>query len=100
MRLLGESSIQDELKLSREQVQQIAHLYDMRRDAFRNIEGRTAEQNGAKFDELAKDEKGLLQALKDEQRTRLHSAVGDVIDRYGGRVDVIYDVELYLSRRA
>jgi SAM-dependent methyltransferase len=38
--------------------------------------------------------------LPAEQRTRLHSAVGDVIDRYGGRVDVIYDVELYLSRRA
>jgi hypothetical protein len=38
--------------------------------------------------------------LPDGQRTRLHSAVGDVIDRHGGRVDVVYDVELYLSRRA
>jgi SAM-dependent methyltransferase len=38
--------------------------------------------------------------LPEGQRTRLHSAVGDVIDRHGGRVDVVYDVELYLSRRA
>ena len=37
--------------------------------------------------------------LPDEQRTRLHSAVGDVIDRHGGRVEVVYDVEIYLSRR-
>ena len=38
--------------------------------------------------------------LPAEQRARLHSAVGDVIDRHGGRVDVVYDVELYLSRLA
>jgi SAM-dependent methyltransferase len=37
--------------------------------------------------------------LPEEQRTRLHAAVGDVIDRHGGRVDVEYDVEIYLSRR-
>jgi SAM-dependent methyltransferase len=37
--------------------------------------------------------------LPDEQRARLHSAVGDVIDRHGGHVEVVYDVEIYLSRR-
>jgi SAM-dependent methyltransferase len=37
--------------------------------------------------------------LPDEQRTRLHTAVGDVIDRHGGHVEVVYDVEIYLSRR-
>jgi SAM-dependent methyltransferase len=37
--------------------------------------------------------------LPDEQRTRLHSAVGDMIDRHGGHVEVVYDVEIYLSRR-
>lgn len=37
--------------------------------------------------------------LPDAQRTRLHSAVGDVIDRHGGRVEIVYDVEIYLSRR-
>lgn len=37
--------------------------------------------------------------LPDEQRARLHGAIGDAIDRHGGRVDVDYDVECYLSRR-
>ena len=37
--------------------------------------------------------------LPEEQRTQLHAAVGDAIDRHGGRVDVTYDVEIYLSRR-
>ena len=37
--------------------------------------------------------------LPEEQRNRLHAAVGDVIDRHGGRVDVVYDVVCYLSRR-
>jgi trans-aconitate methyltransferase len=37
--------------------------------------------------------------LPEEQRARLHSAVGDAIDRHGGRVEVVYDVEIYLSRR-
>ena len=35
--------------------------------------------------------------LPDEQRRELHAAVGDVIDRHGGRVDVVYDVECYLT---
>jgi SAM-dependent methyltransferase len=34
-----------------------------------------------------------------EQRTRLHTAVGAVIDRHGGSVDVVYDVMCYLARR-
>jgi SAM-dependent methyltransferase len=33
------------------------------------------------------------------QRTQLHAAVRDVIDAHGGAVDVVYDTELYLSRR-
>jgi hypothetical protein len=37
--------------------------------------------------------------LPDEQRSRLHAAVGDAIDRNGGRVDVVYDTVVYLSRR-
>jgi SAM-dependent methyltransferase len=37
--------------------------------------------------------------LPDDQRQRLHEAVGHVIDAHGGEVEVIYDVELYLSRR-
>jgi len=34
------------------------------------------------------------------QRARLHAAVGDAIDRHGGRVDVVYDTTLFLSRRS
>jgi SAM-dependent methyltransferase len=37
--------------------------------------------------------------LPEEQRTRLHTAVGDVIDRHGGFVDFVYDVNLYLATR-
>ncbi len=37
--------------------------------------------------------------LPEEQRALLHAAIGAVIDRHGGRVDVTYDVEIYLSRR-
>ena len=37
--------------------------------------------------------------LPEAQRHRLHAALGEVIDRHGGRVDVVYDVECYLSRR-
>ena len=38
--------------------------------------------------------------LPEDRRARLHAAVGDVIDRHGGRVDVVYDTVVYLSRRA
>jgi hypothetical protein len=37
--------------------------------------------------------------LPEEQRVRLHRAVGEVIDRHGGSVDVVYDVQLYLATR-
>jgi trans-aconitate methyltransferase len=37
--------------------------------------------------------------LPEEQRTELHAAVADVIDRHGGRVEMTYDVLLFLSRR-
>jgi hypothetical protein len=38
--------------------------------------------------------------LSEEQRTRLHAAVGDVIDRHGGSVDVVYDTLPQTQRRA
>ena len=37
--------------------------------------------------------------LPAEQRRRLHAAVGEVIDRHGGIVDVVYDVNCYLATR-
>lgn len=37
--------------------------------------------------------------LPDEQRTRLHAAVRDVIDAHGGEVEVIYDTQVYLAHR-
>jgi SAM-dependent methyltransferase len=37
--------------------------------------------------------------LPDEQRTRLHAAVREVIDAYGGQVDITYDTQVYLARR-
>ncbi len=38
--------------------------------------------------------------LPDEQRGRLHDAIAALIDRHGGRVEVTYDAECFLSRRA
>jgi hypothetical protein len=35
--------------------------------------------------------------LPEAQRTRLHSAVRDVIDRHGGYVDCVYDTLLYVA---
>ena len=37
--------------------------------------------------------------LPEEQRARLHHAVGSAIDAHGGTVDVTYDVMLYLACR-
>jgi SAM-dependent methyltransferase len=37
--------------------------------------------------------------LPADRRARLYSAVGDAIDRYGGRVEVVYDVKCHLGRR-
>jgi SAM-dependent methyltransferase len=38
--------------------------------------------------------------LPEAQRTRLHAAVGEVIDKHGGYLDVVYDTWLYLATRA
>jgi SAM-dependent methyltransferase len=38
--------------------------------------------------------------LPDEQRAALHTAVDEVVDAHGGRVEVAYDVSLFLARRA
>ncbi len=38
--------------------------------------------------------------LPSSQRTQLHAAVGEVIEAHGGAVEIVYDAELYLSRRA
>jgi trans-aconitate methyltransferase len=38
--------------------------------------------------------------LPDEQRARLHAAVGRVVDEHGGRVTAIYDTNCYLARRS
>ena len=37
--------------------------------------------------------------LPEEQRTKLHAAVGRAIDTHGGTVDNTYDVMLYLATR-
>jgi len=37
--------------------------------------------------------------LPEEQRARLHAAVGRAIDRNGGLVEMVYDTQLYLATR-
>jgi hypothetical protein len=37
--------------------------------------------------------------LPDDVRTQLHTEIGRVIDEHGGRIEVTYDVMLYLATR-
>lgn len=38
--------------------------------------------------------------LEEEQRTALHTAVGEAMDAHGGKVDMVIDAQCYLARRA
>jgi SAM-dependent methyltransferase len=38
--------------------------------------------------------------LPEPQRTQLHEAIRDVIDAHGGNLEIVYDTELSLARRA
>ncbi len=38
--------------------------------------------------------------LPEGQRAQLLAAIGNAIDRHGGRIDIVYDTELFLARRS
>jgi serine/threonine protein kinase len=69
--LLEQPSVQEELKLSEEQTRQVARLAARRRAAFWNSPDQSLERWRAKFEELAAQEKAVLEGLSPEQARRL-----------------------------
>jgi tetratricopeptide (TPR) repeat protein len=72
LHLLGQKSVQEDLRLSEEQVRKITNLRDQRREAFRDPRHHpTLEEWDKKFEELAAQEKTLTELLQPEQARRL-----------------------------
>jgi serine/threonine protein kinase len=69
--LLTLESVQHELKLTAEQVRQVALLAGQRREAVRGARELSPDRWHARFDELAAQEKTLIDALPPEQARRL-----------------------------
>jgi serine/threonine protein kinase len=69
--LLEQPSVQAELKLSEEQARQVARLAVRRRAAFWNSPDLSLERWRTKFEELAAQEKDVLDGLRPEQARRL-----------------------------
>jgi hypothetical protein len=69
--LLEQPSVQEKLKLSKEQTQQVARLAARRRTAFWDSPDLSLERWRTKFEELAAREKAVLEGLRPEQARRL-----------------------------
>jgi serine/threonine protein kinase len=78
--LLTHKAVQEDLKLSSEQVKQITPLADSRREAFHEFRNRSPEEWRRKLDELAQQEKDLLHILTAEQTRRLQQIA---LQQYG-----------------
>jgi serine/threonine protein kinase len=72
LRLLAQKSVQEELKLSEEQVRQVKRAEEKRRDAFHKLRGLSPDEWRAKAEEFWGDpEKVLADLLRPEQVRRL-----------------------------
>jgi Spy/CpxP family protein refolding chaperone len=70
--LLQQKSVQDELKLSEEQVKKIKELADKQRESFRGLRDLSQEERRTKMQEAAKaNEKAVAEILKPEQLKRV-----------------------------
>lgn len=70
--LLGQKSVQDELKLAEDQTKKVTELAEKRRESFRDFRNLTPEERRKKFEERAKSaEKEVGEILKPEQLQRL-----------------------------
>jgi hypothetical protein len=70
--LLGQKSVQDELKLSEEQVKNVNELQEKQRGAFKGFKNLSKEERRAKFEERAKEQQKAIDGiLKPEQSKRL-----------------------------
>ena len=70
--LLGQKSVQEELKLSDEQVKQIKELADKQRESFQGLRDLSQEERRTKMQEAAKtNDKAIGKILKPEQYKRV-----------------------------
>ena len=70
--LLGQASVQEELKLSEDQKKQITDFNEKRRGSFQDSQNLRQDERRAKFTEMAKEtEKAVAAILKPEQNKRL-----------------------------
>ncbi len=69
--LLGQKSVQEELKLSDEQVKQVKELVDKQREAFQGFGDLSQEERRTKMQEMAKtNNEAIAKILKPEQTKR------------------------------
>jgi Spy/CpxP family protein refolding chaperone len=70
--LLSQKSVQDELKLSEDQIKQATQLSEKQREAFRGARDLSQEERQKKFaDMVAANDKALAEILKPDQLKRL-----------------------------
>ncbi len=70
--LLGQKSVQEELKLSEDQVQKVKELSDKQRESFQGLRDLSQEDRRAKMQEMAKaNDKALAEILKPGQLKRV-----------------------------
>jgi hypothetical protein len=72
MLLLGQASVQKELKLSEDQVSKLKDAGDKLRESFQDLQGLEQDERAKKLKEISDDaKKTLTKILKKEQMTRL-----------------------------
>jgi Spy/CpxP family protein refolding chaperone len=72
MFLLGQKSVQEELKLSDEQVKQVKELTDKQREAFQGLRDLSQEERRTKIQELGKsNNEAIAKMLKPQQLKRV-----------------------------
>src|SRR5262249_20714624 len=70
--LLSQKSVQEELKLTDDQVKKVSELEQKQRDAFQGARNLSREEAQKKFQELASDtNKAIADSLKEDQVKRL-----------------------------
>lgn len=70
--LLGQKSVQEELKMSNEQVSKIKELSEKQREAFQGLRDLSQEERRTKMQDLAKaNDKAVNEILKPEQLKRI-----------------------------
>jgi len=81
--LLGQKSVQEELKLSPDQVQKVQAAVEKQMESFQGFRDLSDEERGKKMQEMAKEnEKFVADNLKPDQTKRLHQIA---LQQQGGR---------------